>query len=66
MVRNGGIEENQCKELEPPTFHPIYVCKSGRKMGWQVKLGDETSLICYAFPTLCLPSLCFPNGIPEA
>lgn len=54
MVRNGGIEEKQREELEPSAFYPIYVCESGRKMGWQVKLGHETSLISYAFPALCL------------
>lgn len=61
-IRNGGAEEQKCEELGLSAFHSIYVCRTGRKMGWHVELDCETLLISCAFPTPPLPSS-FPSGI---
>lgn len=62
-VRNGETEASECEQLGLSAFYPIYVCRTGKKMGWQVKLDCETSLISCEFPTPLLPSSSFPSGI---
>lgn len=58
-----GLKNKNTKNLGLSAFHPIYVCRTGRKMGWQVELDCETLLISCAFPTPPLPSSSFPSGI---
>lgn len=62
-VGNGETEESECEKLVLSAFHPIYVCRTGRKVGWQVELDCETSLISCEFPTPPLLSSPFPSGI---
>lgn len=64
--RSEMVELRSNSAKSSAAFHPIYLCESGRRMGWQVKLDCETSLISCAFPTPPLPSLSFPSGIPAA
>lgn len=61
-VGNGETEESEHEQLGLSAFYPIYACRTGKKVGWQVKLDCETSLISCEFPTPPLPSS-FPSGI---